>query len=109
MRNLSCLLFALLTLVATGAAQPARKAPEAAVTIRDSSYSPASLTVKRGTIVIWTNADDQDHTVDAGDGSFSSGTLKRKQTFQYTFNKAGKYPYGCKFHPRQKGTIIVIE
>ena len=112
-KTLLIALFALLLL----AAQPAPKdkpkpkapptPPAAAVSIKDRKFTPETLTIKKGQTVTWTNNDDLDHTVNANDGSFSSGTLKKRGAFQHTFKTAGKFPYNCKLHPREKGTIVV--
>jgi plastocyanin len=81
--------------------------PKEDISIKNRAYSPANLRVKKGESVTWKNNDDIDHTVDAEDGSFSSGTIKSGKTFKHTFKKAGKYSYTCHLHPRMKGTIIV--
>ena len=60
-----------------------------------------------GDTVRWTNNDDVDHTIDAADGSFSSGKVKSGQTYEFKFTKAGTYDYGCKLRPRMKGKIVV--
>ncbi len=89
-----------------------REAPGPAVvtvTIRDRQFSPSTLTVKKGQTVVWVNNDELDHTVQASDGSFASGTLKKKGAFRYTFQTVGKFSYFCKFHPREKGTILVAK
>lgn len=96
-----CLSLSLLVLLA------AQKPQRVSVSIRDMAYSPASVTVKVGDTVVWTNRDDQDHTVNARDGSFSSGNLKPGDTFTHRFAKAGKYAYSCSLHPRMKGTVVV--
>jgi plastocyanin len=77
------------------------------ITISNSAFAPKALTIKKGETVRWTNADNLDHSIRANDGSFKSGTLKRKQSFEHTFKKAGKFPYACILHPREKGTIVV--
>ena len=79
------------------------------VTISNSAFSPRTLTIKKGKTVQWTNSDTSDHSIKADDTSFKSGTLKRKQTFEHTFKKAGKFPYACTLHPREKGTIVVTD
>jgi plastocyanin len=78
------------------------------VSIANIQFSPASLTIHAGDSVVWTNKDDRDHTVIAQDGSFGSPAIRRGETFTFQFDKAGKYDYGCKLHPRMKGTIIVL-
>jgi plastocyanin len=77
------------------------------VSIKNRAFSPTPLRIKKGESVTWKNRDDIDHTVDAEDGSFSSGTIKSGKTFTHTFKKAGKYAYSCHLHPRMKGMIIV--
>ncbi len=72
-------------------------------------FSPAELTVKVGTKVTWTNNDGAGHDVSASDGSFSSGTLSKGQTFSMVFDKEGTYAYVCTFHPGMEGKIIVTK
>src|SRR3954471_2097110 len=75
------------------------------VSIKNSRFTPARVSVKKGDTVVWTNNDDRDHTVVADDGSFSSGTIKPDKSYQYTFRKAGTFGYACKLHPRMKGSV----
>ena len=77
------------------------------VTIKNLKYDPPKLTIKPGETVVWTNKDDNDHTVIADDGSFASENLGGGDKFKHTFDKKGKYPYHCKYHPRMKGTVLV--
>ena len=72
-------------------------------------FSPAELTAKVGTEVTWKNNDSAGHDVSASDGSFSSGTLSKGQTFSMVFDKEGTYDYVCTFHPGMAGTIIVTK
>jgi plastocyanin len=85
----------------------AQSGKRATVTIKDLKYSPATITIRAGDTVTWTNDDDRDHTVVASDGSFNSGTIGSGESFSHTFEKAGKYPYGCRLHPRMKGMVVV--
>ena len=88
-----------------------------AVTITtDSSgsfaFSPATLTVKVGTTVTWTNMTQAPHTVTSDDGkTFDSGSSNPISpsggTFSFTFSKAGTFAYHCQIHPFMKATIIV--
>jgi len=77
------------------------------VSIVKLQFKPTKATIKVGETVIWTNNDERDHTVVADDGSFKSPNIKSGETFQFTFNKAGKFLYHCTYHPRMKGEIIV--
>lgn len=95
--------------------QQGQQNPEAttanSVSIKDMAFSPASLTVKLGTTVTWTNEDATAHTVTADDesGDFGSQLLNKGDTYQYTFNTTGTYTYHCTQHPDMKGTITVTE
>jgi amicyanin len=79
------------------------------VSIKNMSFSPGSVSIKVGDTVTWTNRDDQDHTVAARDGSFSSGNMKSGESFSYKFTKAGTFSYGCSLHPRMKGSVVVAD
>jgi plastocyanin len=83
------------------------------VEIVDVKYKPAKIKVKKGDKVIWTNADDRDHTVMARDDkkkpAFNSGKIAAGEKFEFTFEKAGKFEYGCDYHPRMKGVVEVAE
>jgi plastocyanin len=79
------------------------------VSIKDMKFSPATITVKPGTTVTWTNKDDHDHTVVASDESFKSGNLSHGETFEHKFEKKGKFKYACSYHPRMKGTVVVSD
>jgi plastocyanin len=84
--------------------------------ITDSSgsfaFSPASLTIKAGSTVMWKNMTQAAHTVTSDDGkSFDSGSANpiaaQTGTFSFTFNTPGTFAYHCSIHPFMKATIIV--
>ncbi len=79
-----------------------------AVSIKDFSFSPATVTVKKGTKVTWTNNDSTAHTVtaDSGNGPDSS-TLNPGDTYSFTFSSAGTFAYHCSFHSNMHGTVVV--
>ncbi|HEX4824284.1 MAG TPA: cupredoxin family copper-binding protein [Candidatus Polarisedimenticolaceae bacterium] len=79
----------------------------AEVKIDNFSFGPVSLTVAPGTKVTWTNRDDIPHTVVADDKTFKSKVLDTDETFSYTFDKPGTYPYFCSIHPHMTGQIVV--
>jgi plastocyanin len=80
------------------------------VTIKNLKYDPPTLKIKAGETVLWTNTDDNDHTVTSDDkDGFSSDNLGSGEKFRHTFEKKGKFPYHCKYHPRMKGLVIVGE
>jgi plastocyanin len=95
-----------------GAAAPAPvPASGNAVAIKNFAFSPASLAVKVGTKVTWTNQDSDAHTVtsDRSGGLLSSKALNSGDTFSYTFTKAGTYKYLCTIHPFMTATVTVTQ
>ena len=73
------------------------------------SFSPATLSIKVGTQVVWTNTTDAPHTVTSDSaGVFSSpGNVTQNQTFMFTFTTPGTFAYHCNVHPYMKATITV--
>src|SRR6516164_5540763 len=77
------------------------------VSIDNFAFAPATLTVKVGTTVTWTNRDEEPHTVAASDGSFHSPGMGTGATYSHTFPTAGKFDYVCSIHPSMHGTVVV--
>ena len=80
------------------------------VVIKNFAFSPASLTVKKGTKVTWMNNDAATHTVTATDNgnTFSSGSIAPGGgTFSFTFNTAGDFNYQCTIHPQMVASVHV--
>jgi len=105
-------------LIALFAALPVVTAAPAAATqtvsVKDNMFDPKTITVNVGDTVNWQYAGQNEHTVQADNGSFNSGDLKtgEKTSFSFTFTKAGTFPYYCKYHggPGGKGmsgTVVV--
>lgn len=83
------------------------KTSKNAVTIQNFAFSPATITVKAGDSVTWTNQDSAGHSATADDNSFDTGVLPQGQSKSVTFSKAGTYTYHCSVHPNMKATVIV--
>jgi amicyanin len=98
---------------AAGSWKPTNAAPapqsemKSEVKIDNFSFSPASLEIKAGTTVTWTNADDIPHTVVSNDKIFKSKVLDTDQKFSFTFDKPGTYPYFCSLHPKMTAKVVV--
>lgn len=86
--------------------RPAR-ASDSSVKIDNFTFNPATLNVKPGAIVAWTNEDDIPHSIIAVDGKFHSPALDTGDAFSVTLTDPGAYDYYCGLHPHMKGTIIV--
>ncbi len=128
MRSLTAILGTLFgaTLLASCSGSPTSPSGAAAdVTIQDFVFSPATVTIKAGTTVRWTNNGPSGHTTTSDNGVWGSGTLAPPGgggggggysrgslssvrlstasaaggTFQFTFMQAGTYPYHCAIHP----------
>ncbi len=80
---------------------------EVKVTISNFAFDPATITVKAGQTVVWTNEDTASHTVVADDNSFQSPSIPTGQTYSHTFTTAGTVSYHCSIHPKMKATVIV--
>jgi plastocyanin len=74
-----------------------------------NSFSPNPIEVKVGETVTWINDDSGRHTVTSNDGVFESGMMGKGQSFSFTFDKAGEYPYHCTPHPGMVGSVAVTE
>jgi plastocyanin len=84
------------------------------VTIQDFSFSPASLTIKTGTTVRWSNRGPSAHTTVSDMGTWNSGVLNVGGTFDFTFMQPGTFPYHCSLHPPSLypgfiGTVTVTQ
>lgn len=81
-----------------------------------SGLATGDIDILVGDTIIWKNADTTKHTVTSGtpdggsDGIFgNSDFLNPGQSYQFTFNKEGQYPYYCLIHPWMTGTVLVID
>ncbi len=91
--------------------QSSSSAPNAVV-LKDFSFAPSKVVIKKGTKVTWTNMDDAHHTVTPTSGAsdfIASQLLGQGESYEFTFNSAGTYTYKCDPHPYMKGTVEVTE
>ena len=87
-------------------------------------FVPASVNIKVGDTVKWTNPGIITHTVTfdpaqaataanvalpAGVAPFDSGSMEEEATFSHTFTVKGTYKYVCKMHEAMGmvGTVVV--
>jgi plastocyanin len=86
----------------------AQKHPTRTLLIKNFSFKPANITIKRGTKVRWINNDSAAHTATANNKrSFDSGRLGKGQSYTHTFKSVGKKRYLCKIHPHMRGSVLV--
>ena len=93
------------TQVSASGSENSAAAPE--VVIKGFAYTPATLTVKVGTTVKWTNNDSVAHTVTSDTGLFDSGELASGDSYSFTFSQAGTFAYHCAMHPSMVASIVV--
>lgn len=92
----------------TAAAAPVKPAApaSAAVTLKDISFKPETVTIARGGTVRWTWKDgDVPHNVTFA--ARHSATKHAGGTYQLTFKTAGTFKYECTIHPGMVGKVIV--
>jgi plastocyanin len=90
-----------------------------ASTLGERAFSPNPITLKVGDTVIWTNDDNQFHTVTSGDPSgggetgkvFDSGVsgttalTTKDKAFSHEFAEKGGFPYFYQLHPTMVGKV----
>jgi plastocyanin len=103
---------------------PPLPAGSADVAIQDFTYSPATVNIRVGAAVRWTNYGPSPHTTTSNVGAWDSGQLNPASgsgsyggatqggTFQLTFTRTGTYGYHCRIHPPSlypgfTGTVVV--
>lgn len=85
------------------------------VAIKNRAFSLKTVTVKKGTTVVWTNEDPVGHNVvsdsdsPAGGPPSSAPLLAKGETFTFTFDTPGTFTYHCAPHPDMTGTVEVVE
>jgi plastocyanin len=84
------------------------------VTIQNFAFTPATVSIPKGTTVSWVNKDSSNHViVNDAQGSiaqgalFTSNSLLKGESYLFKFETPGTYPYHCSIHPSMKGTIVV--
>lgn len=92
-----------------GANSPPSNSLPNTVVMGSSSFSPATLTVARGTIITWRNDDSAAHTSTSDSTGWDTGNMPAGTSRTTTMNTPGTFGYHCTFHRAMGmvGTIIV--
>ncbi len=77
------------------------------VAISGYAFSPASMTVPKGTTVTWQNGDAVTHTATSNSGAWDTGAIAAGGNAMITFSNSGTFAYHCTIHPMMTGTIVV--
>jgi plastocyanin len=78
------------------------------IEIRRFKFVPASLDVRPGDMICWTNFDLAPHTATADDDGFDTGILKKGQSQVVEVSEALSRTYHCAFHPHMKARINLV-
>lgn len=79
----------------------------AIVEIKDFSFSPRDLRIKKDSIVVWINRDPVNHSATDDNGNFDTGLFARGETKKVEFRKDGLYLYHSAPYSYIKGRIVV--
>lgn len=86
-------------------AAPAAAAAGSTVKMAGLAFAPGTLTVARGSTVVFDNDDTAPHTVTARSGGVDSGVLDPGRQFSLTATEG--FDYFCKIHPSMTAKIVV--
>lgn len=103
-RAAACAVVAACALV--GAAVRADAATQS-VDIQFAAFGTTPLEVLPGDTVTWTNVSTRQHTVTSDVGIFGSPLLSPGDTFSWSFQDVGAYPYHCTVHAGMVGEVDV--
>ncbi|MDA1219365.1 MAG: plastocyanin/azurin family copper-binding protein [Chloroflexi bacterium] len=78
------------------------------------NFALETLTVSKGATITWTNRDGASHTSTSGTpqalgGIWDSGVLSREDSYNFTFNEPGEFPYFCAIHNSMRGMVTVTQ
>jgi plastocyanin len=90
---------------AEGAQPVAAAAGGGTVKMAGLSFAPGTLTVARGTTVVFDNDDTAPHTVTARSGGVDSGVLDPDKQFSLAVTDG--FDYFCSIHPSMTAKIVV--
>lgn len=77
------------------------------IRILDMRFEPATLQVKVGDVVTWTNKDIVPHTVTGAKKQLESGNIAPQKTWTLRVSRKGEVDYFCRYHPTMKGQLSV--
>jgi plastocyanin len=94
-------------------------AAQVGVSIVGKSFQPSNITIVQGDTVTWTvtQAIGEPHSVTSGHpgdpnagSQFDSGIKLQSNgdSYQFTFDTPGTYPYFCRVHPAEMTGVIVV-
>lgn len=84
------------------------------VTLTSQGFSPSTITIDKGTKVVWTNKSGEAATINSDPHPFHTdyaplnlGSFNDGEKLELVFNKSGTYKYHNHLNASEKGTIVV--
>ena len=94
---------------ATGSERDTAPAGSRTIKAKDIDFTPARISVKRGTVVSWRFLDSTLHNVTSrGKRRFRSSRSMRTGTHKARFRQAGRYRYVCTIHPLSMQGVVAV-
>jgi plastocyanin len=91
----------------TGAAQSKPRPRTHTVTIAEMRFTPETLSIASGDLIVWVNKDLVPHTATSKEAGFDSRTIEPGASWSVRLRKAGKFAYVCTLHPTMKAALQV--
>jgi plastocyanin len=91
------------------AVAPAQAGSTKTVAVKNFSFAPGSVAIKKGDKVTWkwTDGGIRHNVTPASGGAGSKTSSKKGFTYTKTFSKAGTFKYVCTLHKTMKMTVKV--
>ena len=78
------------------------------IEIRNFRFVPATLEVRPGDRIRWTNRDGAPHNATADDGSWRTPDLRRNRSAEVTASAGMSGDYYCSIHPQMRARLVVV-
>ena len=94
----------------TSASQPKEQTVQTTrINIQSYAFTPAAISVSKGSSVVWTNDDTVAHTIVENDSlnGPSSQQIEPGQSYSFKFSQSGTFHYHCSLHPDMAGSVSV--
>jgi YVTN family beta-propeller protein len=79
----------------------------ATVSVGKFAFAPATITVRPGQAITFTNSDPVAHTTTSDTGAWDSADIPAGGSFTATLQQPGTYSYHCSLHPFMQAIVVV--
>ena len=106
-RRAAALALLVMAAAAMSLAAAPRHAASRAVEIKGFKFHPDSIRLAAGDTVVWSNGDDEPHTITMDTSTFDSGDIAPGSRFRWVFRHKGRFRYHCEVHEKMHGVLDV--